>query len=68
MKLKTNFCQCNDIFHSNNPYDEVCNMRVKADYKLCYFCYMGHTLPDRDNDPLGGEDEIGFAKGEKIDF
>lgn len=56
------FCQCKDQYHKDNPYDGVCNMRVKKDFKNCYFCFMGHKIPDTDNDPLTGTDESDLSR------
>ena len=64
-KPKTELCPCKDQAHS---YLGVCDTRISPEFKNCYFCYMGHKIPDSDNDANSGDDEIGFAKGQDVDF
>ena len=53
-------CNCKD--HGG------CKSEVKPPYRTCYICYYGHKIDERDNSPLDGSDEIGYQKGESVDW
>ena len=66
MKEKTELCPCKD--KKEHSFLGYCGVRISPDFETCYFCYMGHKIPDSDNDASMGDDEIGYQKGEDVDF
>lgn len=61
------FCQCKDTYHKDNPYEGVCNMRIKKDFANCYFCYKNHIIEDEDGTAGSGENQF-YQQGEDVDF
>lgn len=55
-------CNCKDNHQSGQ-----CSNFCKGNFTLCYFCNSGHQVPEKDNDPASGSDEVGYQKGERIE-